>query len=81
VSAQNRTNENRIAAMKNTDSSRDNLCDQVETLATKLKANEQRRTKWLREVVTDLEANNGRFEESVLLTKEELKRDQLRRIH
>jgi len=75
VSAQNRTIENRIAAMKNTDSSLNNLYDQVETLAAKLKANEQRRTKWLRELVTDLEANNGRFEESVLLTKEELKRD------
>jgi hypothetical protein len=61
--------------MKNTDSSLNNLYDQVETLAAKLKANEQRRTKWLRELVTDLEANNGRFEESVLLTKEELKRD------
>ncbi len=75
MSAQNRTIENRIAAMKNTDSSLNNLYDQVETLAAKLKANEQRRTKWLRELVTDLEANNGRFEESVLLTKEELKRD------
>ena len=75
MSAQNRTIENRIAALKNTDASRDNLYDQVETLAAKLEANEQRRTKWLRELVTDLEANNGRFEESVLLTKEELKRD------
>ena len=50
-------------------------------MAAKMKANEMRRTKWLSEFVKELEANNGKFEDSVMLTKEELKRDWCRRVH